>query len=174
MCAAVAKGSVDGMTTHTSTRAALLAGVAATAVTMLASIETTAVAGTEPTTLTFRGVVHPRDLRSHDIRPRGDSIGDRHMASMTLRSGGEIAGRLEGICTTIDNTYDGHMCTLVVILPDGRLAFEGAGVRRRIPNVGGRGDIFALTGGTGAYVGVDGVLKVEPGDNGDIVTISLQ
>ena len=161
------------MNIKTTTRAAVLAGLAATATAMLA-VDGTATAGAEPTTLTFRGVVHERDLASHDIRPAGDSIGDRHFASMTLRKNGAVAGRLEGVCTSIDETYEGHMCTLVVILPDGRLAFEGAGVARPIPNVGGRGDRFALTGATGAYVGRDGDLKVEPGDNGDLITITLQ
>lgn len=162
------------MTKHTITRAALLAGAAATAaLSTIVSLETTASAGTEPTTLTFRGVIHQRDVKTHDIAPKGDSLGDRNIASLTLRSGGEIRGRLEGICTTVDNTYEGHMCTLVVILADGQLALEGAGVAVPIPNVGGRGDRFAVTGGTGAYVGASGVLRVESGSNGDIVTITL-
>ena len=127
----------------------------------------------EPETLAFRGVVKAKDTAFHDVRPRGDSLGDRSIASMTLRRAGQIAGRLEGVCTTIDNTYDGHMCTLVVILADGRLAFEGAGVRHPVPNVGGRGDRFALTGGTGRYVGADGTLTVAPGDNGDRIVITI-
>lgn len=125
-------------------------------------------------TLSFRGVLKPVDEATIDVKPAGDSLGDRSIASMTLRRGGEVAGRLEGVCTTVDNTYEGHMCTLVVILKDGRIAFEGAGTSKVIPNVGGRGDVFAVTGGTGRYVGAAGTMEVGAGTRGDRIVISLR
>ena len=61
----------------------------------------------------------------------------------------------------------------LVHVADGRLTLQGAPIDKRIPGVGGRGEEFAITGGTGAYEGASGTMR-RTGDGGrDRLTFSL-
>ena len=75
----------------------------------------------------------------------------------------------------IDHTYAGQACSLTLILKDGQVAAQGAGVDKRIPRVGGTtpptGDEYAITGGTGAYRGAAGTLRLKSGRTADAVTL---
>lgn len=147
-------------------------GLAATALAMTVPSSSATGAATEATTLTFRIAAKDAEQKTIDIGPKGDSVGDRNLAALTLKSGGQVAGRLQAECTTLDNTYEGHLCAVAVFLDGGSLTLQSGGVNKPIPNVDGRdGDVFAVTGGTGDYVDAGGELRV--GDNGQTVTITL-
>ncbi len=88
---------------------------------------------------------------------------------------GAPAGRKEVDCVVIDHTYAGQACRLTLILKHGQVTAQGAGVDKRIPGVGGMtpptGDEFAIMGGTGAYQGAAGTLRLKSGRTADVVTL---
>jgi hypothetical protein len=126
---------------------------------------------TDPTQLTFRLAARDAETKHIDIGRKGDSIGDHYIAAMTLRADGAIAGRLQNDCVVLDNAYEGHLCSLVLIIKGGQVTLASGGVNKRIPNVGGRGEAFAVTGGTGDYQGVGGELTF--GDDGRTMRLAL-
>jgi hypothetical protein len=125
-------------------------------------------------TLEFTSVQRPRDFKLIDMRPRGDSAGDRYTFSTTLRSGGKPAGRLEADCVAVDPTYQGLQCSTVAILADGRLTAQGAYLGKRVPGIGRVGEQYAITAGTGAYEGVTGVVRRHGGGKRDTLTLTLK
>ena len=126
-------------------------------------------------TLAFTGKGSSRDQKVVDVRPRGISLGDHFLGAVTLRLAGAPAGRIEVDCEVVDRTYAGQACSLTLILKDGQVTAQGAGVDKRIPGVGGTtpptGDEFAITGGTGAYQGAAGTLRLKSGRTTDAVTL---
>ena len=155
----------------------LIPGLAATA--LLAATATVIASGT-PTNAaadetTMRFLLSDRAVASKyiDLGKKGPSIGDRHLTSLSLRQDGAVAGRLEIECVAIDRVYQGQTCDLAAQLSDGTLFFEGLGFHKRIPNVGAGDDtVYAITGGSGAYVRAEGEVSVGVADNGP-VTIKL-
>ena len=126
-------------------------------------------------TLAFTGKGSSRDQKMVDVPPKGLSLGDHFLGAEALRQAGAAAGRMEADCVVIDRTYAGQACNLTLILKDGQVTAQGAGVDKRIPGVGGTtpptGDEFAITGGTGAYRGAAGTLRLKSGRTGDAVTL---
>ena len=128
-----------------------------------------------PRTLVFTTVEKHGDERFVDARPKGMSVGDRWLLATALRQAGRSAGRLEADCVGVDKRFGVLQCSLVAILPDGRLTLQGASVDKRIPGVaaGGRGEEYAITGGTAAYVGAVGTMRREGDGDRDTLTFTL-
>jgi hypothetical protein len=150
--------------------AALSAGAIATLVAVLPA------QGQAPTgarTLTFTSTEKHGEEHAIDAPPKGPSVGDRWLLASTLRRAGKTAGRLEGDCVGVDKTFGVLQCSVVVILPDGRLTLQGASVSKRIPGVGGIGEQYAITGGTGAYEGATGTMRREGDGKHDTLTFSI-
>jgi hypothetical protein len=128
-------------------------------------------------TLTFTGKGSNRDRKAVDVRPKGISLGDEFLGAETLRQASAPAGRMDADCVVIDRTYAGQACTVTLILKAGQVTAQGAGVDKRIPGVGGTtpstGDELAILGGTGAYQGAAGTLRLKSGTAGDTVTLSF-
>ena len=126
-------------------------------------------------TLVFSGKARSRDQAMVDVRPKGISLGDHFLGAVTLRHAGVTAGRLDSDCVVIDRTYEGQACSVALILKDGQVTAQGAGVDKRIPRVGGTtpptGDEFAIAGGTGAYRGAAGTLRLKAGRKRVTVTL---
>ena len=126
-------------------------------------------------TLVFSGKGSSRDQKMVDVRPKGISLGDHFLGAETLRQAGAPAGRMEADCVIIDRRFEGQACSFTLILKDGQVAAQGAGVDKRIPGVGGTtpptGDEFAILGGTGAYQGAAGTLRLKSGRTSDAVTL---
>jgi hypothetical protein len=126
-------------------------------------------------TLTFTGKASRGDQRMVDLPPKGISLGDHFLGAETLRQAGAPAGRMDIDCVIIDRTYEGQACSLSLILKDGQVTAQGAGVDKRIPGVGGTtpatGDEYAIAGGTGAYQGAAGALRVKAARTQDTVTL---
>ncbi len=157
--------------TRSTTLKALVAGTIAAA-TCSAAVALPAQGASSSTTIKYRSVARESDQHSIDVAPAGDSLGDRNVASLTLTKYGKTAGRLSLECVTLDKTYEGHLCSGIIILRRGSLTLSGGGVNRSIPNVGfGGGDVFAIDGGTGAYARARGTMEV--GEDG-IVTVVIQ
>jgi hypothetical protein len=118
-----------------------------------------------------------KDVAQVDLKPRGMSVGDEFVVAETLRANGSTAGRVHAICTIVDVSYEGQECRISLILRDGQLIARGAGLDRNLPGVGdgspGKGDQFAILGGTGAYAGAGGTLTVSSGKGGDRVEAAL-
>lgn len=125
----------------------------------------------KPTVLEFQMSEDDNEFDMFDVGKKGDSTGDRNTSAATLEVDGKVAGRMQGVCTTLDNAYEGHLCDLAIFIKGGSLTLSSGGVRNPIENVDGRGDIFAVTGGTGDYVGAGGEMTVS--DDGQTLTITL-
>lgn len=125
-------------------------------------------------TLSFVSTEKQRDFKFVDARPRGESVGDRFTFSSTLHSSGRRAGRLEADCVAVDATYEGLQCNGAAILADGRLAFQGASLGKRVPGVGKVREEYVITGGSGAYEGVTGVMRRSGNGQRDTITFSLR
>jgi hypothetical protein len=125
-------------------------------------------------TLEFSSVQSPRDFKVIDLRPRGDSAGDRYTFSTTLKSSGKRVGRLEADCVAVDPTYQGLQCSVVAFLADGRLTAQGAYLGKRVPGVGRVGEQYSITSGTGAYEGVTGIVRRQGNGKRDTLTLTLR
>ena len=124
-------------------------------------------------TMSFTAAQGPHDEHFIDLPPRGPSAGDRVALASTLRRGGKIAGRLTADCTWADATFEILQCGVVLNLPDGRVTLQGAYANKRIPRVGGTREVYAVTGGTGAYEGVTGTMRRTSGRAADTLELAL-
>src|SRR4051794_21758720 len=105
-------------------------------------------------------------LHRIDNGKRGDSGGDMFVLSTTLSRDGKVAGRAEYVQTAVDDRYRGISMTVHLLLPDGTLELQGAGLDRRapgLPKLPAEAEL-AVVGGTGAYAGASGT--VHPVDAG--------
>lgn len=110
-------------------------------------------------TLTLTSVQAKDAEHAIDAPPRGDSVGDRFVFASTLRSGGKLAGRMEGDCLAVDLKFEGMQCTLTAVLADGSITLQGASLTKHIAGATApTQDVYAITGGTGAYVGAAGTM----------------
>jgi hypothetical protein len=147
-------------------RKLLYAGLVAGAV---AAVMATTGAGAAPTgTLTLTGRPSQKTI---DIAPKGESVGDRLITSETLRAQGRPAARMEADCLLVDRTYQGALCTATLIFGDGKLLLGGASLSERVPGIGGRGNDYAILGGSGAYIGASGTAEIESTRRGDRISL---
>lgn len=148
--------------------------VAATAAAGIAVIPASGQGQPTTRTLTFVSTEKRNDEKFIDAKPKGYSVGDRFLLSSLLHSGSKIAGRVEAACSLQDPTYHAQACTLTVILADGQITLQGAGLDKRLPGVGDPGEVYAVTGGTGAYVGASGAMTRKGNGKKDTLTFTLQ
>jgi Phosphotransferase enzyme family len=113
-----------------------------------------------PRTIVLTGTPRPADQKTIDLRPRGESVGDRMLSSETLRRHGVPVTREEGECVLLDRTYEGAQCTLTIMFHDGVLIGQGASVSKRIPGIGSTDGRFAIVGGTGPSTAAAGSVSV--------------
>ena len=115
-----------------------------------------------------------RDTKLVDLAPKGESVGDRIVLSSTARKDGRVAGRTEAECILQDKTYEGFACVGDLMLADGTLTFQGASVNKAIPNVPRTSDeLYAITGGTGAYQGAAGTVRLHGPEKAEVATITF-
>jgi hypothetical protein len=163
MCGRRSDGTVLGVRSQRIEEDAmkvLIATLAAGAA-VAAAVALPAVGQTSPATrtLTLTSVQAKGGERAVDLPPKGDSVGDRFAFASTLRNGSAMAGRMEGDCEAIDVKFEGMQCTLTAVLTDGTITLQGAALGKRIPGATTpKGDVYAITGGTGAYVGATGTM----------------
>jgi hypothetical protein len=84
--------------------------------------------------------------------------------STSLRRGGRPDGRAEFVQTVVDPRYRGISMRADLLLSDGTLELQGAGLSRRAPG-GAKPSSetdMAIVGGTGAYAGASGSVKLVP------------
>ena len=96
-------------------------------------------------------------------RTDGFTLGDRFILNDVLRRLGEDVGRVSGVCTITD-IQGVALCAMTFELPDGAIA--GQFINTPPPE-----KTFAITGGTGVYLGRTGYgVLVEAGDGTGTVT----
>lgn len=112
-----------------------------------------------------------------DARPKGTTAGDVIVFSTSLRRDGKPDGRAEFVQTVVDPRYRGVSMRADLLLADGTLELQGAGLGRRAPG-GARPSSetdMAVVGGTGAYAGARGTLTSAGGARrGLTLTIRLR
>lgn len=163
------------MTTHTLRPA--LAGTAAlcllAACAVVATGLPTSAAADDANTRTYTLSGKKVSSKYLDTGRKGPSTGDRHLTALTLKQDGGTAGRLLIECVAVDKVYEGQTCDLAAQLADGTLFFSGVGFHEEIPGVGSGDDsTYAITGGTGAFLGAAGDATVGPDEDGPL-TITL-
>lgn len=93
---------------------------------------------------------------------KGVSPGETIVFSTTLRRAGRVAGRGEFVQTVVDPRYRGISTRADLLLADGTIELQSAGVSVRPP--GGakpaRNPDMAIVGGTGAYAGAAGTVRI--------------
>lgn len=115
-------------------------------------------------------------MKGVDLRPHGTSLGDETVAGISLRAQGRLAGRGELVCTITDRRFEGRQCLFTIILRDGIITAQDAGLDRKLPGAapGGSDDVFAVTGGTGSYDGAAGTATIQHKRTGDVLTVALK
>jgi hypothetical protein len=99
-----------------------------------------------------------------DARPKGVSPGDVFVFSTSLRRDGTADGRAEFVQTVVDPRYRGISMHADLLLSDGTIELQGAGLSRRAPG-GAKPSAetdMAIVGGTGAYAGASGTVHLVP------------
>jgi hypothetical protein len=99
-----------------------------------------------------------------DARPKGTSPGDVFAFSTSLRRNGDPDGRGEFVQTVVDPRYRGISIRADLLLSDGTLELQGAGLSRHVPG-GAKPSSqteMAIAGGTGAYAGASGSVHLVP------------
>jgi hypothetical protein len=124
-------------------------------------------------TLAFVTTEKASDGKFIDAKPTGTSVGDGFLLSSLMHRDGKVAGRVEGQCVLLDRTYHAQMCTITAILADGRITLQGAGLDKKLAGVGGTDEVYAITGGTGAYVGATGSMTRKGNGQRDTLTFTL-
>lgn len=151
--------SVPGMR-KTTICLPLIAALAATPLAVpLASAPAASPAGSFTLTATF----DPKSLVTQDVRPKGHSAGDLLVFSAALRRGGRPAGRGEYVQHLVDNRYRGEVTNATLLLGDGTLELQGAGVEKTPTGAFTSSDdaSYAILGGTGAYAGATGTVTAK-------------
>jgi hypothetical protein len=167
--------TLDHMTRTGAFAAALTAGAIATAIAVMPA-QGYHPYGHDPATtqmMSFTATQGPRDEHFIDLSPRGPSAGDRVALVSTLRRDGKVAGRLSGDCAWTNVKFEILQCEVVLVLPDGRVTLQGAYANERIPYVGGTREVYAVTGGSGAYEGATGTMSRTSGRGGDTLELAL-
>jgi hypothetical protein len=111
-----------------------------------------------------------------DNRPKGHSVGDSFLISANLSEGSATVGRIEFVQSVIDKKYEGIQEVVTLVLADGTINAIGAGFNKtpagltkaQLP------DSLGVAGGTGAYAGAKGELKIGDGDKSLPITLTLQ
>jgi hypothetical protein len=99
-----------------------------------------------------------------DAPPKGISTGDVFVFSTSLRRAGKPDGRAEFVQTAVDPRYRGISMRADLLLADGTLELQGAGLARRAPG-GAKPSSqtdMAIVGGTGAYTRASGSVRLVP------------
>ena len=141
--------------------------------TLLSVVAAAAIAGAVPlasapaapsSSFTLLARLDPHSMVRVDARPNGTSPGDVFVFSTSLRRDGNLDGRAEFVQTVVDPRYRGISMRADLLLADGTLELQAAGLSRRAP--GGAKPTsqteMAIVGGTGAYAGRSGSVKLVP------------
>ncbi len=126
----------------------------------------------EPTTMEFLLDIEGGDFDELAVGGKGEAVGNHHYAAMTMLDDGAVAGRALMDCTVADPTYEGQMCTGVLLLDGGTLTVQNAGEHKSIEGIDPGVEAFAVTGGTGAYAGASGEMTVGEAEEGPL-TVTL-
>lgn len=139
---------------------ALVVLAAAMAAFLPAALATAAPEGTMALTAAFE----PRSMVKVGGGSKGVGVGETIIFSTSLRRDGKPAGRGEFVQTVVDDRYRGISIRADLLLPEGTIELQGAGVSIRPP--GGakpsRETAMAIVGGTGAYAGAAGSANLSP------------
>jgi len=115
-------------------------------------------------TVTLTARFEPRSMSKVGGSHGGPVPGETIVFSTSLKREGKPDGRGEFVQTIVDPRYRGVATTADLLLSDGTIELQGAGLSGRPP--GGakpsRETDMAIVGGTGAYAGAGGTVALLP------------
>jgi hypothetical protein len=160
---------ISGSELRSVARMKHLLSAALGAAAVLAVVAATASGHASGTTITL--VQHDSSFQFVDIAPKGGaqkppSQGDEYVIGGTDTENGKPAGRTSLVCTITRPGAKGlSQCVGTLILPRGTISASG------VSYLATNSDTYAVTGGTGAYVGARGTLySIQgKGDSTDLV-----
>jgi hypothetical protein len=81
---------------------------------------------------------------------------------------------MEGDCLAVDVKFEGLQCALTAVLIYGSITLQGASLSKPIPGATAPAqDVYAVTGGTGAYVGAAGTMRRSGDGKADTLVFEL-
>jgi hypothetical protein len=100
---------------------------------------------------------------SVDAKPKGPSSGDTWQGAGNISENGARVGRVQLTTTLVDAKYHSGFQTGVLIFADGIVTYQGTGIGKPIPGIPLDPDVnvYAITGGTGAYEGTGGTIALK-------------
>jgi hypothetical protein len=120
-------------------------------------------------------VQHDAHFQFVDVAPRGGvqkppSEGDEYVIGGSLAEAGKPAGTSNLVCTVTQPGRAGASeCVGTIVVAGGTISFSG------FSRLATNGDVFAVTGGTGRYVGASGTIVSSQGKGGaDDLSIRLR
>ena len=140
----------------------LISAVAATAV--ASAVPLVSAPAAPSASFTLVATLDRHSLVRVDAPPKGTSPGDGFVFSTSLHRNGRPDGRAEFVQTVVDPRYRGVSMHADLLLSNGTLELQGAGLSRRAP--GGAKPTsqtdMAIVGGTGTFAGARGSVKLVP------------
>jgi hypothetical protein len=142
----------------------LLAAGAAAAAAVALPLAAAPAAPSPATAFTLVARLDRHSMATVDASPRGTSPGDVFVFSTSLRRDGRADGRGQFVQTAVDSRYRGISMRADLLLGDGTLELQGAGLGRRAPGAAkpATETEMAIVGGTGSYAGARGSVRLVP------------
>ena len=122
----------------------------------------------ETRTLRFDVVFSPFNFL--DLGEQGPTVGDETLFNDILKRNGKRAGKQAGFCKLTAITAEGFdvECMQTISLPAGQITAQGLTTNAPVK-------VIAVTGGTGSFVGAEGIVRlVEFGNGRGSLTVRLE
>jgi hypothetical protein len=153
----------------------VIAVIAAVAVAAAVIIPISSAPAASSRTFTLQSKLDRSTLHRIDSGKHGNSAGDEFVLATSLSRGGSPAGRALYVQTAVDDRYRGLSQVVQLMLPEGTLELQGAGLDRRAPGLA-KPPVewdYAIVGGTGAYTGASGIVHPVDTKSGQDLEVKL-
>jgi hypothetical protein len=133
-------------------------------VVLTAAVATSVLASSSAPAAPSRSFTLTASLDRRSLAREGTSPANTIVFSTSLRRAGKPDGRGEFVQTIVDPRYRGISMRADLLLADGTLELQGAGLSRRAPGAAKPASQtdMAIVGGTGAYAGATGTVQLTP------------
>lgn len=157
--------------THAARKRTLLtAGMVGALISAPFAVSAVSAETTTPADRTLSVTLAKNAYHDTDLAPKGPSSGDGWEGAGAVTLDGTPVGRIEVISTLLDAKYQAMVQSGTFILGDGNISYSGSAINKQAPGTPKPTDTIdcAITGGTGAYAGARGTIKLTPIDDSNM------